>query len=169
MEKLILIDGVGPLTESPEKAIDRARKSIDAGLAHSMEYTSSSKLYRSWQQLVEARMKASPISMHSAELLVHRSAKEQSDGIKLQSDRRLRHPSPIYFTEETVIHFIKGVVCPTLAILAREGMVIHRSKTRDRLSAFKNVEVSECTGHHHVHMDEPEQVGRVINRFLNQD
>ena len=169
VEKLILIDGVGPLTESPDKAIDRVRKSIDAGLVHSKEFKSNSKLYKSWQHLVEARVKASPISRDSAELLVRRSAKEQSAGIKLRSDRRLRHPSPFYFTEETVMHYINRVVCPTLAILATEGVVAHRTQTRSRLSAFNNVEVSECKGQHHVHMDQPEQVARVINKFLKQN
>lgn len=168
VEKLILIDGVGPLTESPDKAIDRVRHSIDAGLIHAMETRSNSKLYKTWQHLIEARTKASPLSLHSAELLVRRSAKEQSGGIKLRSDRRLRHPSPLYFTEETVMHFIKGIKCPTLALLAEEGAVVRRNQTRNRLSAFENLEVLECKGGHHAHMDEPERIAKAIDKFIKQ-
>lgn len=168
VDKLILIDGVGPLTEPSEKAIDRARQSIDSGLIHAKESRSNSKIYATWQHLVAARMKASPISSHSAELLVRRSAREYSGVIKLRSDRRLRYPSPLYLTEETVTHFIEAVECPTLALLAEDGLVIRRNQTKDRLSAFKNLQILECKGHHHAHMDEPEQIAKAIDKFLKQ-
>ena len=168
IEKLILIDGVGPLTESPDKVIGRVRKSIDAGLVQAKETKSNSNLYEAWQHLVEARVKASPISLHSAELLVRRSAIEQRAGIKLRSDRRLKNPSPLYLTEEMVTHFIRGVECPTLALLATDGMVIRRSQTEERLTAFKNIKISKCSGQHHIHMDDPKQIGKAIDKFLKQ-
>lgn len=166
VEKLVLIDGVGPLTETPGKSGDRLRKSIDAGMDLAFAPESPPKIYARWETLVEARLKASPIAQRSAELLVKRGASECDDGIFLRSDRRLRHPSPIYFTEATVMHFIRRVTCPTLVVLAKQGMVIQRDQTRKRLSAFKDVTVSEIEGQHHLHMDHPADVANEINRFF---
>jgi pimeloyl-ACP methyl ester carboxylesterase len=166
VEKLVLIDGVGPLTETPVKSSDRLRKSIDVGTDLAFASESPPKMYPRWQTLVEARLKASPIAQRSAELLVRRSACECDEGIFLRSDRRLRHPSPIYFTEATVMHFIRRVTCPTLVVLAKQGMVIQRDQTRKRLSAFRDVTVSECEGQHHLHMDQPADIANNISRFL---
>ncbi|MGI9318971.1 MAG: alpha/beta fold hydrolase [bacterium] len=166
VEKLVLIDGVGPITESTVGASERLRNAIDAGLKHALEPSLSPRTYSQWQTLIEARTKASPISNRSAELLVRRNASEQGKDIILHSDRRLRHPSPVYFTEDAVLHFVEQVACPTLVVLAKEGMVMHRDQTKARLSAFRNVTVIECEGQHHLHMDQPQQIALRIDKFL---
>ena len=166
VERLVLVDGVGPITEASSNATDRLRKSIDAGLDLAFAPESSRRVYQRWQTLIEARLKASPIARRSAERLVRRNASESDDGIYLHSDRRLRHPSPVYFDEAAVMHFIRRVTCPTLVVLAKQGMVIQREQTRKRISAFKDVQVSELEGQHHLHMDRPGDIASEIKRFL---
>jgi len=88
------------------------------------------------------------------------------DGIRLRSDRRLRHPSPLYLTEALALHFIGRIQARGLVILAEQGMVVQRSRTRKRIEAFPDLTVARLPGQHHLHMDTPDSVACEINRFL---
>jgi pimeloyl-ACP methyl ester carboxylesterase len=166
IDKLVLIDGLGPITATPDAASGQLRKSIDAGLRLASLASSTARVYDDWQKLISARRQASPISEQGAELLLRRGATDRNGEITLNSDRRLKHPSAIYLTEEVVLHLIKGVEAPTLLLLAREGMVIKRRATERRIAAFRDITVKEVTGQHHVHMDNPELLSEDIQRFL---
>lgn len=168
IRKMILIDGVGPTSGAADTATDRLRKSIDAGVKQAFGSESSPKIYNNWQAIIDARRAASPVSLQSAELLVRRNATERRHGIVLHSDRRLRHPSALYLTEDMVLHFIEQVSAPTLILLAKNGVVMHRKQTAKRGAAFRNALVSECEGQHHLHMDSPAAIATQINEFLKR-
>lgn len=168
VSKLVLIDGVGPISANADSATDRLRKSVDFGLERSQKTMRPPRNYETWDKLIEARCLASSLERSSAELLVRRGAEEINEQILLRADSRLKQPSPMYMSEDVVRHFISRIDAPTQLFLAREGRVIKRSMTDGRVAEFQNVEVIECDGQHHVHMDQPEILAGDIVAFLSR-
>lgn len=168
VRNMILIDGLGPVTGAPESAPERLRKSFDASLAGSEKSTGGkpARVYRNWAQLIAARCQASPIGEAAASLLVRRNAIETEEGIRLRSDRRLRHPSPLYLTEDLVLYLISRIQARGLVVLAEEGAVIKHSRTQARIDAFPDLSVVTLPGQHHLHMDTAAIVANEINQFL---
>ena len=168
VRKLVVIDGIGPITAKADAAADRLRKSIDAGLLEATEERRSRppRNYDSWDKLIDARCLASPIDRKNAELLVRRGARETDQGLILNADGRLKHSSPMYLSEQVVVHFIERISAPVLVILADEGMIIKRSFTEARLAAFQNATVKNYPGKHHLHMDTPAVFAEDLLQFL---
>ncbi len=166
LEKLVLIDGIGPISADATSASERMRNSVKAHLAHSKNVDRSPKIYPDWDKLVGARLLASPLSKESASILLKRGTSEVADGVVVNADLRLKHPSAIYMSEEVVLHFIDQVRCPSLLILAEQGVVINRSLTAPRMKAFRKLIVEYLPGQHHLHMDTPQLVADVINPFI---
>lgn len=166
VERLVLIDGVGPTSGSADDSVARLRKSIDAGLDPATPRRTG---YPDWATLISARCQASPISSAAAELLVRRNAYEQDGEIRLRSDRRLRQPSPVYLVEEAVMTFLEGVSAATLVILAAEGVVQSRPVTHQRIAAMANARKVTLPGRHHLHMDSPDVVAGAMLPFLRGD
>ncbi len=166
IEKLVLIDGLGPTTGGADTASARLRKSIHAGLSAASRPNSNGRAYDEWNKLIGARGQASPISIEGAELLVRRGATEIDGAITVNSDRRLKHPSAQYLSEDVVLHFIRAVAAPTQLILARQGMVKNQTSSKNRIAAFSNLVVNEFEGQHHMHMDTPELISGDIRQFL---
>jgi len=123
---------------------------------------------RQWPSLVAARRKASPLSEAAAELLLKRGTTQFDKGVTVNADPRIKHPSPLYLTEDVVLHFIRQVKAATLLLLAKDGMVIHRANTAERINAFSNLKVVECPGQHHLHMDDAAAITREIEVFLQE-
>ncbi len=163
VDRLVLIDGVGPTAGVADDAPSRLRKSIDVGLHPRAARRGS---YTNWDALVAARQQASPIGVAGAELLVRRGAREHEGEIRLRADRRLRQPSPMYLEEDVVSAFVDRVEAPTLLILAREGQVITREVTHQRIARFRDIHVEDLPGQHHLHMDDPEPVAAAIRDFI---
>ena len=166
VDRLVLIDGIGPITESAENAPERLRKAVDAGLQTIDGVAKAAKKTRQWEALVIARQQASPLTRAAAELLLSRGSTEGSEGATVNADPAVKHPSPFYFNEQMVSSFISKVTAPTLLLLATQGMVISRSYTPDRIKTFCDIQVVECDGQHHLHMDQPDQVVIPVQRFL---
>lgn len=170
--RIIMIDGFGPTTEKPGKAVERLRRSVDAGLVDNVVAGGGkgtarpARVYQSWQQLITARRQASPLGEAAAELLVRRNAAEGRDGIRLRTDRRLRHPSPLYLAEDTALQFIGQIRARGLLVKADDGVLAKSQHLEARLGAFENLEVVELAGQHHLHMDGPDSVAAAINAFL---
>jgi len=114
VNKLILVDGIGPVSAEADSASERMRKSVRAHVIYSKDAGRPPKIYPDWDKLVSARMLASPLLQESASLLLKRGTSEVAGGVVVNADPRLKHPSAAYFSEEVVLHFIEQVSCPSL-------------------------------------------------------
>ena len=164
VDRLVLIDGVGPTSGDADQAVARLRDALESGLSAN---DGTRRAYPDWPTLIRARQQASPISAESAELLVRRGAERAGGEIRMRSDRRLRQPSPLYLGESVVSAFAGAVEAPTLLILAREGVIRARAATRQRIALFRNITVKELPGQHHLHMDSPALVGEEVRQFIS--
>lgn len=166
IRRVVLIDGLGPLTATPDQAPQQLKKSLDAQQRLSALQESDKRRYPSWDHLIAARLRASQLSELSAAELMRRSAYETSDGISVRSDQRLKSPSSIYMSEPQVEAFLCAIEVPVLLIIAQQGVLINRPSVMQRIDYFKNMQVQQLPGGHHLHMDDPQPVAELIEAFL---
>ena len=160
---LILVEAVGPMSESAEKLPARMAKAMSQRLDPSRF---SSRLFSNKQEAIESRLRAAKMAQSSAKLIIDRQVTADEDGYRWRFDPQWRTASPQYQTEEQVQEILKAVTCPTLTILADDGILINRPETKDRLSSLSNRQSVTLPGQHHLHMDTPEPVAAAINGYL---
>jgi pimeloyl-ACP methyl ester carboxylesterase len=163
---LVLLDGIGPIARDDDDSLDQFVKSMAFLDEPSL---SNAQGYHSWENLIEARMRAGRINSESAEQLLRRGADWDDDRLVVQSDKRLKQHSPIYMNQDKVVAILSGIEAPTLLVLAADGLVINRKTTARRIQAIPNLTTVSVDGFHHVHMDSPELVAAEIDRFMARE
>jgi pimeloyl-ACP methyl ester carboxylesterase len=160
---LFLIDGLGPFSEEPHSAPGRLQRSIRRFADRSATATTE---YQNLDAMINARHRAGIISKAGAAALATRNVIQDKQGFRWRTDPRLRFPNPQYLTEDQVLAFLRKVKAPTVLGMASEGLLKGQPQTNERIRAFSNIDVVELPGAHHLHLDDPQLVARVINRFL---
>jgi pimeloyl-ACP methyl ester carboxylesterase len=161
--KLILIEGMGAVTGELNDVPGLLRRSIE-----SMKSPPSNKraTYHDLAVLIRARAAAGSLARKSAEILVRRAVRRDEDGYGWRSDQRLKRPYPQYFTNEVMVAFLRGITAPVLLITADGGTLRKRPYFQSRCKAIKNLRTVTLAGHHHLHLDNPVPVSKVVNEFL---
>lgn len=163
VQTLILVEALGPMSESADKLPDRMAKAMN----HRLEPARfQSRLFNSKQEAIDSRLRAAKMATSSAKLIIDRQVVPDGDGYRWRFDPRWRMASAQYQTEEQVQSILGAVQCPTLTILADDGILSGRAETQDRLNALKNRQSVNLPGQHHLHMDTPEPVAAAINGYL---
>ncbi len=166
IDRLVLIDGMGPLSAAAEDApqvMARALRSAPdirpAGWRRA----------RTLEDAVRARLIDSDLDTGTARLLVRRATEETGDGVVFRHDPRLRSRSLLYLTEDHVLAFLRAIRCPVLAIRARDGWPFPAEVIAARLAAIAELQQLEVSGGHHVHLTDPAAVAPAIRRFFGLD
>lgn len=183
MAGLILIDGMGPLTDdgdgAPERyanylrtvRADQARQ-VDARKAGLPEQGGGS-VYATAEHAVRARKLVGGLSDTSARRLVLRSlrarrnASGEIDAYIWGTDPRLKWPSPLRLTEEQVRAFLGAITAPTLMIAAGDSeFAAYKNILAPRAARIQSLSSVELSGGHHLHMERPGPVAEAIVEFL---
>jgi pimeloyl-ACP methyl ester carboxylesterase len=160
IERLALIEAIGPLSEGPEQAPQRLAQSLTHG-GRSVRY------YASIDEAVAVRRTVGDLSNAAARRLVERGTVAEAEGIRWRYDRRLWRPSPYRMTEDQVIAFLALIKAPTLVFAAETGHIQpdHPIIAR-RLDTLADVQVHRLPGNHHVHLEDAEATAQRLHPFL---
>ncbi|NCN26298.1 alpha/beta hydrolase [bacterium] len=166
LKAAVLIDGLGPLSNPPEishKKYTQFLKSQEKLSAQKTHY------YKSFDEILNKRLKASPMNKEAARLILERSLLKDTNGYSWKSDPRHMAKNPSRLTEAQVINFLENIQVPTLFIEAKTGEYFHfRYKILGgRLKHTKHTTHITVDGDHHVHCDNPKHVAKEITAFLN--
>lgn len=186
--QLILIDGMGPLTESDEGAparfrsflqsVVRARKAESRASANRESSSSGSNsgggnVYPSPDHAVRARKLVGGLSDASARALVDRNLMQRldasgaADGFIWRTDARLKLPSPMRLTEKQVCAFLSEIEARTLLIGASDSeFAAYEHLIQARARNIPNLTNRKLSGGHHLHMENPEPVAAAIAEFM---
>lgn len=162
-----LIEALGPLTDPPDETPRR--------LAHALERANTRadrplRTYATLEQAIEARRQAGNLDEPAARLLVERAMAAVAGGYQWRSDRRLRLPSPFRFTEDQVLAVLRAIRAPTALVVGDRGLLpMQRPAIRHRLDAVSDLTVHELKGHHHLHMEGPENVAAALRPWLSDE
>lgn len=164
VDRLLLIEALGPLASAPEAALDALRRGLTERQAIA---TKQLRLFPAPELAVRARLTATPMAEGSAAALISRGLRQAGDGWIWASDPRLTVLSPLRLSEAAIQTWIAAVEAPTLLIVADHPPPYFDAATRAaRLARLRDGRVRILPGHHHLHMDTPEPVATEIRAFL---
>ncbi len=160
LEALYLIEALGPLSQTPEEAPQRLRRALErAQRSHHREPAT----YATLEEAVEARRSVGGLSAAAARRLAERGTVAVEGGLRWRSDRRLRWPSPAYFSEEQVQAFLAAIEAPTTVVRAHDGLIdMQHPAVHERLAALGHPRLCEVPGNHHVHLEDPDRVAQAL-------
>lgn len=168
---LIVLDNMGPLTATASDRVVTLQRSVQKMIKHRKgRYTN----YPTMDDMVLARMDGfTQLSKSAALPLVKRGGMCAPNGNWIwRHDNKLTYPSPFRMDESSVEAFIKEIKCPTLALVAKEGVYAqNRELVERRASQFPWIKLRWLDGNHHFHL-EPEtaqSVAEEIHKFIDQN
>ena len=165
VEKLILLDSLGPLTDETEDVLPQLRRAV----AKAAKFKSSKMtIYPSKELAATVRMSGiGRVSRDAALLLVERGVAEVEGGYSWTSDPKLLFPSMLRFSESQVEVIFAGIECPVSLICGEAGYFSSYEKLKNRLSYFKTLKKHLVKGGHHFHMDgDVLKTAELMNEFL---
>ena len=159
---LSLIEGLGPFSH-PEKS---ACKQLSAYLKHlTHKDTKKAKGYSQFESAALARSLKGYVSLDIAKILCERGLVEKHGLFYWRHDRRLLVPSPLRMTEKQIISCLEEFSVKTCLIWASKGFSFDSKLMQGRVKAVKNLKIEHLDGGHHVHMEQPEVVSKLLADF----
>lgn len=165
IEKLVMIEGLGPYTGKAEDAVQH----LQTALNDWQNFDDTLRVIPSFDVAVKARMNGLlPVGEIAAQLLCVRGTKTVADGLVWSTDKRLRLNSPTRFSEAQVCAFLAAITAPTLLIMAEKTLPFNRQDYEARVAAHAHLTVVKLAGGHHLHIDDNvEDVGKTVKEFLS--
>ena len=161
IERLLLVEGLGPLTQVPELALQQLQRAFaDRNSAD----VKSPRVFRDLDEAVAARMRANDLSREAARMLVERGVKPVAGGLTWSTDPRLMLTSPVRYTEEQVLAVLRGIRAPTGLILAEpEQPYMPREPMTRRIAQVPDIRVRRMPGSHHLHLEDAPAVAAALS------
>lgn len=164
VERLALVENVGPLAEAVEATAARLRQGVAALRVLAGK---ALRVFPDLEVAVRARLQASPMEEANARLLVERGTRAVAGGYTWRSDPRLTVPAPFRLAEEQVVALLASVECPVHVVYARQAQPYFPEALRQaRLAALPAATLTVLDGGHHLHMDRPAEVAAALGGFL---
>jgi len=164
VRRLALVEGLGPLSEDPERAPKRLAQSIEAENGRRGQRV---PVYPTAEAAAERLHAAVPsLSLAGARILVARGLREVEGGFGWRSDPRLRVPSRLRLSEAQILAFLRAIEAPTVLVRGAEGSPFAPEPMGARVAAVREATLVELPGGHHLHLDHPEPVGEAVAAFF---
>ena len=155
IERLLLIEGLGPLGDDGSHTLQRFR---DA-LAPRGDNGKPLRIFRDVAQAVAARSMASGLPAELARPIVERGLVEADGGWRWRSDPRLTRPSAVRLAETQVHALLRGIDAPTALLLAQPATsYLPDTMMQARAGCVTDIVVSQLAGSHHLHLEHPQAV-----------
>jgi pimeloyl-ACP methyl ester carboxylesterase len=167
IEKLVLLEGLGPFSSSAEDAPEQMLRALSQ---RHMRSGRSPRVYKTFEEAVRQRMNGFPLEKESARLLTKRGTRTvEPEGYVFRYAPALRNTSLLRLSEEQVCAFLSSIRCPVLVVQAMDGLSNPAVDVSRRLNAIRDFEMVQVEGGHHVHLDHPERIAEAVAEFLLTD
>jgi pimeloyl-ACP methyl ester carboxylesterase len=164
VEKIALIEALGPLAGAATTAGQRLREAV---IARRTAAQRPRKVIPNLETAVKARRAVGDMSDSAARLIVERNLEAVEGGWRWRSDARLVLPSHLRITEEAAVSIVRAVEAPTLLIAADPAPPYFTPELRDaRVACLRDGRLHVLPGGHHLHMEQPDVVAPYLLEFL---
>lgn len=155
VDRLFLIEGLGPLGDDGSRTLERFR---DA-LAPRTDSGKRLRVFHSIEQAIEARSMVSGLATELARPIVERGLIETDGGWRWRSDPALTRPSASRLAESQVHALLRGITAPTALLLAQPATsYLPGEPMQARAACVPDIAVAHMDGGHHLHLEHPQAV-----------
>lgn len=155
IDRLCLIEGLGPLGDDGSHTLQRFRDAFAAPTTQGK----SLRMFRDIDQAISARTLASGLRADLARPIVERGLLETEDGWRWRSDSRLTRPSAMRLAESQIRALLAGMETPTALLLANPATpYLPTPLMQARASYVRHIAVDHMDGGHHLHLEHPQAV-----------
>ncbi|HXS72744.1 MAG TPA: alpha/beta fold hydrolase [Rhodanobacteraceae bacterium] len=163
IEKLALIEGLGPLADDGAQTLVRWREAETQRSATRR----APRIFASIDEALAARVAVGDLESGEARALVTRGVRAVEGGYAWSSDARLRLPTPLRIDEQQLRRLLAGIEAPTLLLLADpETPYLPRATMEARAASVRDIRIERIGGRHHLHVQYPKQVAERLLAFL---
>ncbi len=166
VERLLLVESLGPLTAAPELALEQLRR----GLSQRADFAAKSlRVFPDSATAVRARMLANDLGEAAAAALVERGLAAVPGGWSWSSDARLTLASPLRYTEAQIQNILRGIAAPTCVVLADPATsYLPTAMMQARADCVVDIEVRRLRGNHHLHMEHAQAAAALFHAFCDR-
>lgn len=163
VERLLLIESLGPLTAAPELALEQLRRGLDQRAGFGAK---TLRVFADAETAIRARMQANDLGEAAATALVERGLAAVPGGWSWSSDARLTLASPLRYTEAQIQNILRGISAPTCVVLAEPATsYLPPAMMQARADCVADIDVHHLPGNHHLHMEHAAAVAAVFHAF----
>ncbi|MBD8879861.1 alpha/beta fold hydrolase [Rhodanobacter sp. 7MK24] len=163
IERLHLIEGLGPLGDDGSHTLQRYRDALAAPPANGKAL----RVFRSIEQAASARAIASGLAAELARPIIQRGLCEAGSGWQWRSDPRLVRPTAVRLAETQIHALLAGIEAPTALLLAQPAAPYLPAATMQaRAACVPRIEVAQMAGGHHLQLEHPQAVAQWALRHL---
>lgn len=172
IEHLVMIDCAGPVSIHPQDTVKFMRHICDDLLTIENKLTKQSPPAYTYDQAINLILTKRPsqLTRQSADILIKRSLKKNTDGLySFSTDQRLKVDYNQMFSPMQQMAIIHSIKCPVLYLHAIENTLqktVANKLVRKMYKSNSNVQVVKVNGNHDVHLNQPERIANLINKFL---
>lgn len=156
---LSLIEGLGPFSSPEETACKQLSKYSDFLTQKAIK---KPKGYPQFDSAALARAIKGYVSFDIAKLLCERGVREDNGVYYWRHDRRLLEPSPLRMTELQILSCLKNIKAKACLIWASKGFSFDSELMQERIKSVQNLKIEHLDGGHHIHMEKPEVVSKLL-------
>ncbi|HET6907302.1 MAG TPA: alpha/beta hydrolase [Rhodanobacteraceae bacterium] len=163
IEKLALIEGLGPLADDGSQTLARWREAE----AQRSVGRRAPRVFANVDEALAARVAIGDLTADEARELVERGLRQVEGGCVWSSDVRLRLPTPLRMDELQLRRLLAGIEAPTLLLLADpETPYLPCALMEARAACVRDIRIERIGGRHHLHLQHPREVAERVSAFL---
>lgn len=169
VERSVLIDGfIATGGVSVHDRIGQNREAIEKMLT---AHDKAPRVYPDVETMARRVTEATDQTYEAAIVLVERGHKRVDGGVTWRTDPRIRFPTPLRHTRQTIDELLSNSTSPALLLVAEQGDKWYQGEIADAQAHHPDLTVERLTGPHHFHL-EPAFVGEVakkVRQFFGLD
>lgn len=155
IDRLFLIEGLGPLGDDGANTLQRFRDAYAAPATSGK----SLRLFANTDQAISARTMASGLRAELARPIVERGLVQVEGGYHWRSDPRLTQPSAVRLGEAQIRALLAGIEAPTSLLLSTPVTPYLPSAMMEaRAHLVPRIDVTHMDGGHHLQLEHPDAV-----------
>jgi len=161
IERLHLIEGLGPLGDDGTRTLQRFRDALATPPANGKTL----RVFRSIEQAAAARAIASGLDAELARPIIERGLRETGSGWQWRSDPRLMRATAVRLAETQAHALLAGIEAPTALLLSQPATpYLPSTLMQARAACVPRIAVEHMDGGHHLQLEHPQAVAQWVLR-----
>ncbi|MGX9418906.1 alpha/beta fold hydrolase [Vibrio sp. WJH972] len=154
---LIQIDGIGPLGEESDNAVDRLRNGV---ISRHRVRSKPRKGYASFEAALAHKVKTTQLDQSLVYALVERGVECSDQQWRWRADSKLSAQSLYRMSCEQVEHYLAQIEVPFDIVVAENGLVTQRND----LSCWRpdHSQIHHFSGGHYCHLEHPKRLAQLV-------